>query len=91
MPHTPGPWKAEVESHRVKIAGSDNYYIAVLGAENDYREKQLANAQLIAAAPDLLAACHIVLTHIKVGPGSEFSLALALEMCKKAITKAEGE
>lgn len=60
MPHTPGPWKAEkIRStglkgkahHTYRIRSEHNTaYTALLG------QNQEANAALIAAAPDLLAA-----------------------------------
>jgi hypothetical protein len=59
--HTPGPWKP----HRLapfNIMGADDFMVAsaCVAADNtrDIRPVQEANARLIAAAPDLLAAAH---------------------------------
>lgn len=52
--HTPGPWNARGLDVRKK-----NALICVLGIEAGIKQEeneQLANARLIAAAPDLLAA-----------------------------------
>ncbi len=56
--HTPGPWKVvgtEIWGANVKIASGRGAY-----DEKD-RQKNKANARLIAAAPDLLAACKTTL------------------------------
>ena len=51
--HTSGPWKAE----KYCIWGGLNYEIYVAGTQTALAvETQQANARLIAAAPDLLAA-----------------------------------
>lgn len=61
MQHTPGPWRAGDKGLCIKT--SDGYWVAELqlwgisyakAALSD--EERQANAQLIAAAPDLLAA-----------------------------------
>lgn len=72
MSHTPGPWGLQYESceefsfgfcvvaEAVTEDGEKDWAtIAALGKEPDYisPEEQEANAQLIAAAPDLLEAC----------------------------------
>jgi hypothetical protein len=59
--HTPGPWTAKpnVEHGKVYVWTMDPYPNAICVAyipEARYRGERAANAQLIAAAPDLLAA-----------------------------------
>ncbi len=62
--HTPGPWRAEdhgeVQSHRgrmVTIRDQRNIHVATVdGLDASVRGQELANARLIAAAPELLEA-----------------------------------
>lgn len=67
--HTPGPWAVmpplgpgdmAVQSAHVNAGG--NFYVAVL--PNSPHEESDANAHLIAAAPDLLAACKGLTKHV---------------------------
>ncbi len=59
--HTPGPWKAGVDIFpRDIVRGKDLIATTYgLGAEIE-DEESLANARLIAAAPDLLAALYLL-------------------------------
>jgi len=58
--HTPGPWKVKDE-----LPDGDIYILpesrvdgnSICRMDDDAPEQMLANAALIAAAPDLLAAC----------------------------------
>jgi hypothetical protein len=67
-PHTPGPWRvAPPWSGFSEIRGADDVLVFGLAAGGD-RERQpddvcAANARLIAAAPDLLAALQAWMTH----------------------------
>lgn len=84
--HTPGPWKAHYfetyyevwnETHRICLIESP----ANLGED-------IANARLIAAAPELLLACELLIQaktdgHIEKNPG-----LLAIKIMKEAIAKA---
>src|SRR4051812_3270219 len=94
--HTPGPWRAgfasEKDRRREMIVraeeGDDQPYIAIFpGFTTDEHE---ANAQLCAAAPDLLAACeHLV--NVVDDPTSELkSLCDAIAQAKAAVIKAKG-
>ena len=59
MKHTPGPWRVREERVYTRVVTEQGgEWIANLGT-ND--EKHLANARLIAAAPELLEACEAVL------------------------------
>lgn len=59
--HTPGPWRVDLESGEIEagatvigtIYGTHDYPCC----DEDITEECAANARLIAAAPDLLAAC----------------------------------
>ena len=80
--HTPGPWYPSRCTHSWDIA-SESDGATVAHAEDD------ANARLIAAGPDLLAACKAcysaLLNETGVGVCSHEKKAAAL-----AIAKAEG-
>lgn len=52
--HTPGPWKAV--PHGSRIYGPDGYELAATSYEWQRTSTTEANARLIAAAPDMLAA-----------------------------------
>ena len=99
--HTPGPWSLSPSFDRIerRVQHGDNpplvWGIAsgINSAHPDYmpRAEQIANARLIAAAPELLEALeavlpdleHYVATH---GPGPDKRLAIA----RAAIAKAKG-
>ena len=60
-PHTPGPWRIKPEEHAAVIlcdafVVADVSYEAGVCAGASSKEEALANAQLIAAAPELLVA-----------------------------------
>lgn len=56
--HTPGPWEAYYQSwcHTQQVKRMGNY-AAHVDITSKNHEEDLANATLIAAAPDLLDAC----------------------------------
>jgi hypothetical protein len=85
--HTPGPWHwTDHVSPHITIYAKNDQKIVVL-TEPFYRDSQgvgVANADLIAAAPDLLAACKAA---------HEFSRVFSdsyVQMLAHAIAKAEG-
>ena len=87
--HTPGPWWVEIEtaenaewSRKWPTIDSENYQ--VVGTEGLYGdiETDIANANLIAAAPDLLAA---LMDAVRVLGNDTPASVWA------AITKAKGE
>ncbi|MGZ8286122.1 MAG: hypothetical protein ACXW27_09020 [Allosphingosinicella sp.] len=55
---TPGPWRQKLAGYGIEIFGADRPHIPVAVVEKGGRisEERDANANLIAAAPDLLAA-----------------------------------
>jgi hypothetical protein len=93
MKHTPGPWEAENES----VSAGFDMVADVFGATTEQRD---ANARLIAAAPDLLAALKALVGNDSVrylddeGPRGEGwqsnELAAAIAAADAAIAKAEG-
>ena len=54
---TPGPW----EAHGANVFAGKNC-IAICDTDNDTQERMEANARLIAAAPELLAALQMVMS-----------------------------
>ena len=109
--HTPTPWK--VEPLQQKIHGYDNWnsytvrhdrtnvHIATVGdVDRYYEDNNEANARLIAAAPDLLAAlefCHTRLFNYQAGMDEirdpEITRQLnevAIVAARIAIAKAKG-
>lgn len=93
--HTPGPWRLSSESPNIikrdythiGLGDSSGYLIASsMGNDNSgfYAtvEEGLANARLIAAAPDLLEALQIMI---------DFGDETACEIARKTIAKATGE
>ncbi len=102
---TPGPW--EVESWRsgfaanVAIVGSDRSSggtctVCWIGANRTSGENE-ANARLIAAAPDLLAACEALVSWIATKPSDliweqeKESEQPAFDQAVGAIRKARGQ
>ncbi len=93
--HTPGPWKAQSRSMSdqslvVKAADENYTEICMLrqGAQRHYGdadESDIANARLIASAPELLAAA---IAYLDAGIGNIDSRRASL---RSAIAKAKGE
>ena len=75
--HTPGPW--EVVEWNVIFAGDKRIAEVDVNNPNDDTD-----AQLIAAAPDLLAA-------LEAGVENDMPMREWLNMAKAAIAKAKGE
>jgi hypothetical protein len=94
MKHTPGPWKLLTEgedndftTRTIIIDGPprnlSEVCIVTTGSFTDETEE--ANAKLIAAAPDLLAALHAVRRHgLEEGDGYESILKLIGDAINKA-------
>lgn len=91
--HTPGPWFITGNMTRyieASIGGGLIQEVASCGpteADNGYGEQQMANARLIAAAPELLEA----LEHaVKTAEWDTYGRA-SLNKARAAIAKARGE
>lgn len=94
--HMPGPWKSTVLRDGARIE-SDGASVAWVGPD-DTREcadgrivevmtkRAVANAHLIAATPDLLAAC----VELIRGDGTSDSVQRAIDLARAAIARAEG-
>lgn len=104
--HTPGPWRVfsegrknpgiEAKSSTIVLYGDDDEDCGIRGEDS---EEQLANARLIAAAPELLEALKELVADAKaklIVFGKDFGilnsseLAACIDEAKKAILKADG-
>lgn len=107
MPHTPGPWKliyGGLPGDDGFAVGSDNAaakYVKITAecwpcsvVNNEHRDELLANACLIAAAPELLAACRKLVgiweESDQAANPDESRYELAFRIAGEAIAKAEG-
>ncbi len=85
MTHTPGPWQIDYDGINGNIASIGPIYGSLeLDPGNPY---QMANAHLVSAAPDLLAACEGILAAFKesVAAGDDWTASIVA-----AVTKAKG-
>jgi hypothetical protein len=84
--HTPGTWALSDFSRDMIIDSNGDLISLIIDGKSD--ETKLANACLIAAAPDLLEALRSLMDDIdNYGIASHFSK----NMAREAITKASGE
>jgi len=97
---TPGPWfltGARTKYIEARIGGGLIQEVASVGptdADKGYGVQQLANANLISAAPELYAACNKALSAIDSTLDRPMSYKLAmdtLEVLSNALAKARGE
>lgn len=83
MTHTPGPWFA----HNIGLGpNGEGPFTYPLGTDPD---KAAANARLIAAAPDMLAALEAIAGE-STGYDTEQMIANIQGLCRDAIAKAKG-
>lgn len=82
--HTPGPWQF------LEVAGSNpvHYHIASASVNVGTFDGREADARLIAAAPELLAALKVMVT--KVSFRDEYRFQNELKAARVVIAKAEG-
>ena len=89
---TPGPWKYVVGNFNViapneSNSGKDYYHVA--NTEGHDYVRRVANARLIAAAPDLLEAAWHALLALRANPESPMTASECL--LSLAIAKATGD
>jgi hypothetical protein len=84
---TEGPWKSKV-GQRVEVYGGGFLLLSMSGGE---LQRDLANAHLIAAAPDMYEALSYLLEREWQDDEGEMTLENARNMSKKALAKARGE
>lgn len=91
--HTPGPWEAgPVSDARIGIYSEHGYRVATVHDFNGYTENE-ANAFLIAAAPELLAALRAVPCDADYASADGFREAIAIwweSVATPAIHRATG-
>lgn len=100
MKHTPGPWEVADLPHSIVVRTESpnktpygaSRYAAIGGFDRtdpDQFAEAIANARLIAAAPDLLEALKWLSACVK-RPGPHMDAGAALEKASAAIAKATG-
>lgn len=67
MKYTPGPWKSRINKHRVSVTseGGTIATLMVTAKGSKTTKQRMANARLIASAPDLLEVCQYILNQIE--------------------------
>jgi hypothetical protein len=85
--HTPGPWEAWQRQSAVFVVACD-FQVALLCDGNNSEIN--ANAHLIAAAPDMLAALRGILDDAKAYGMADSAFSGSLIEAAAAIAKAEG-
>jgi hypothetical protein len=88
MAHTPGPWTLQSwDSGRSQRIFANYYYVGIAGNSDFTAEKNMDNARLMAAAPDLLEALTELYNHTK----NDMQIAGLNISAKNAIDKAVGK
>jgi len=87
--HTPGPWKTvrpeSQYSNSVRVFTERSQYLATVGGSDQLLDEIIANARLIAAAPELLEALQEV-----IEDGLKTNMESWITKAKDAIDKATG-
>ena len=93
--HTPGSWSIGYgHADYLVVEAGINEEIAAIELEEHGAEptpEQLANANLLAAAPDLLAACEAVAAAMALEDYLSPEEGAATRLCHIAIAKAKGD
>lgn len=90
--HTPGPWTYALKTPTVdtiRVSSPDLLEICLIAYSND-READLADARLIAAAPEMLEALKRALQPVPLDSSCPAELQKRTELMLAAIAKAEG-
>jgi hypothetical protein len=83
--HTPGPW---IVCDSAEIAQANPPHKIVVQFSQRWTKQEKANARLISAAPDMLAALRVMLVHAKTTGGIYTDGGVA--MLEAVIQQAEG-
>lgn len=87
--YTPGPWKANLETYPPDIASDAGDVAGCF--ETTEKEEQEANATLISAAPEMLAALQQAVARVELANAEGDQILSAwLPEARAAIAKAEG-
>lgn len=84
--HTPGPWKTHLTDDTLVVDGNGLVIAHMGGLYLGDDSPMEANARLIAAAPDLLAALEVIAADSRWTSGEP-----TLMQARAAIAKAKGE
>lgn len=98
MRHSKGPWvitprfqdKIDIHHAEPKKVGAASLVVARVTCRDSWLDEQMANARLIAAAPELLYALEMMLDQFRytsINNGDDAAIVFA----KHAIAKAKGE
>jgi len=89
--HTPGPWRWNVDpsGHFAYQHETGKIIASVQGKSTN--GAAAANARLIAAAPELLAALRAIQREIEANPDNDTAIRSIDFICGAAIAKAEGQ
>lgn len=92
--HTPGPWKANLAAHQLRVPDSVNtvhgLHVCDVASYGASPEQRHANARLIAAAPELLSALESILSETDGRNASHIGQDRAFSIARAAIAKAKG-
>ena len=98
--HTPGPWhiihEPTLSTYHIRVEDLDAAPVASLfyssGGSRPQLSRELidANARLIAAAPDLLAACEAIMPHLDSDLNAHEPWVKEISAMAAAIAKAKG-
>ena len=90
MTHTQGPWKMTLRANTIgtyaQICGKD-WHICNMPTTTDRVEEMLANALLIATAPELLDALKVLVFTPSIRRWLEENDPKALEQAEKALSR----
>lgn len=87
--HTPGPWCFEIgKDNSFKVWTNDYHMFIAKRQEMSDRDEAIANAQLIAAAPELLEALERLVANIEEG---DFLSLARIDEAKALIFKVKKE
>lgn len=84
--HTRGPWQVE-QAFGYKIRAAGGKLVAEVSTLLPLTWESPANAYLIAAAPDLLLACHAALAELEKRPAGN---PRVLRLLRDAVARASG-
>ena len=88
---TPGDWEwSQAEHGDVEVRSVDGDFIAIVVLDGD-TETRDANANLIAAAPDLYAVLDALTASVRVTRGVPSFDVVLLNQARAALAKARGE
>ena len=89
MSHTLGPWATSKLGDDIGIyADHEHAWDFAIVRDGGKASETIANANLIAAAPELLAACELALGFFEAGGGGGLGSAITMGRLRSAVTKA---